>query len=67
MITIIEGADGTGKTTYAQKLSERFNAKYLHAEQPKTRLCTKRKIETMQSLKRSTTAIRSPFFIPGFG
>ena len=38
MITIIEGADGTGKTTYAQKLSERFNAKYLHAEQPKTRL-----------------------------
>ena len=37
MITIIEGSDGTGKTTYAQKLTKRHNAKYLHAEQPKTK------------------------------
>ena len=38
MITIIEGSDGTGKTTYAQKLTERYNAQYLHAEQPRSRL-----------------------------
>jgi Cdc6-like AAA superfamily ATPase len=38
MITIIEGADGTGKTSYAMKLVDKYNAKYLHAEQPKTRL-----------------------------
>ena len=38
MITIIEGSDGTGKTTYAQKLTKLHNAKYLHAEQPKTKL-----------------------------
>ena len=38
MITIIEGADGTGKTTYANKLVELYNAKYLHAEQPSNKI-----------------------------
>lgn len=34
MITIIEGSDGTGKTTFAQKLADRHNATYLHASHP---------------------------------
>lgn len=34
MITIIEGSDGTGKTTYAKRLSEQRNAMYLHASHP---------------------------------
>lgn len=34
MITIIEGVDGTGKTTYAKRLAEQNNATYLHADKP---------------------------------
>lgn len=31
MIIILEGADGTGKTTLANKLCEKLSAKYIHA------------------------------------
>ena len=41
MITIIEGVDGTGKTTYAKKLAEETCSEYLHASQPKTDLWLK--------------------------
>jgi broad-specificity NMP kinase len=34
MITIIEGSDGTGKTTFARKLADQRNADYLHASHP---------------------------------
>ena len=34
MITIIEGVDGTGKTTFAKKLAEEKAATYLHADKP---------------------------------
>lgn len=34
MITIIEGVDGTGKTTYAKRLADQQNAMYLHADKP---------------------------------
>lgn len=36
MITIIEGPDGTGKTTFAKNLAAINNSIYLHAEKPKT-------------------------------
>lgn len=49
MITIIEGSDGTGKTTYAQKLTKQHNAKYLHAEQPKTKLWSDEYIKPIDS------------------
>lgn len=34
MITIIEGADATGKTTMAKYLASKTNATYLHASHP---------------------------------
>ena len=34
MITIIEGSDGTGKTSFARKLADQRNADYLHASHP---------------------------------
>lgn len=34
MITIIEGVDGTGKTTYAKRLADQNKAIYLHADKP---------------------------------
>lgn len=34
MLTIIEGVDGTGKTTLAGKISEQHDAMYLHAGPP---------------------------------
>jgi len=34
MITIIEGVDGTGKTTFAKRLAEKNNSDYLHADKP---------------------------------
>jgi broad-specificity NMP kinase len=34
MITIIEGVDGTGKTTYAKKLAADNKLTYLHADKP---------------------------------
>ena len=34
MITIIEGVDGTGKTTFAKRLALQNNADYLHADKP---------------------------------
>jgi len=37
MITIIEGTDGVGKTSYAKRLAQETNANYLHASQPKTK------------------------------
>jgi len=49
MITIIEGSDGTGKTTYAQKLTERYNAQYLHAEQPRSRIWSDEYIRPLTS------------------
>lgn len=36
MITIIEGTDGVGKTSYAKRLAEQTSADYLHASEPKT-------------------------------
>lgn len=36
MITIIEGVDGTGKTTFAKRLAEERGAMYLHADKPLT-------------------------------
>lgn len=36
MITIVEGCDGTGKTTFAKTLAMRDNLTYLHADKPKT-------------------------------
>lgn len=36
MITIVEGCDGTGKTTFAKNLAKINNLKYLHAEKPTT-------------------------------
>jgi thymidylate kinase len=38
MITIVEGADATGKTTYAKKLAEQRNSLYLHSEKPKAKI-----------------------------
>lgn len=38
MITIIEGSDATGKTTYATKLAEQRNALYLHSGKPKAKV-----------------------------
>lgn len=37
MITIIEGVDGTGKTTFAKRLAEERGAMYLHADKPVTK------------------------------
>lgn len=37
MITIIEGVDGTGKTTFAKRLAAERGATYLHADKPITR------------------------------
>lgn len=34
MITIIEGTDGTGKTTFARRLAEARGAAYWHADKP---------------------------------
>ncbi len=34
MITIIEGVDGTGKTTFAKCLAEQNHSDYLHADKP---------------------------------
>lgn len=34
VITIVEGADGTGKTTLARRIAETSGAKYLHAGAP---------------------------------
>lgn len=34
MIAIIEGVDGTGKTTYAKRLADLHKATYLHADKP---------------------------------
>lgn len=34
MITIIEGVDGTGKTTYAKRLAYEQHSIYLHADKP---------------------------------
>lgn len=36
MITIIEGVDGTGKTTYAKRLADQQKSTYLHADKPQT-------------------------------
>jgi hypothetical protein len=49
MITIIEGADGTGKTTFAMKLAQRHNAKYLHADKPKESIWYKEYINPITS------------------
>lgn len=34
MITIIEGVDGTGKTTFAKRLAKERQSDYLHADKP---------------------------------
>jgi adenylate kinase family enzyme len=34
VITIIEGSDATGKTTFAKRLASETGAKYLHAQKP---------------------------------
>ena len=34
MIVIIEGCDGTGKTTLAKKIAKKFKLKYLHESAP---------------------------------
>lgn len=37
MITIVEGCDGTGKTTFAKNLAKRDGLKYLHADKPESK------------------------------
>jgi broad-specificity NMP kinase len=49
MITIIEGVDGTGKTTYAKRLAKQTNAKYLHADKPTKQLWYKEYLSPLKS------------------